>query len=100
MTELTTETLKEAMNSKQLVIVEFWAPWCKPCTILSPKLELLSNKHKDIGFAKLNVDEYEDAAENLNIRGIPTTIAFKEGKEVSRVVGFKWDEILNLTDLK
>jgi thioredoxin 1 len=74
--------------SKGKVVIDFWAEWCGPCKMLGPILEEISKELKDIKFGKLNVDDNEDIASNAEIRGIPTLVLYKDGKEVDRIVGF------------
>jgi len=71
------------------VLVDFWAAWCGPCKMAEPVLEELSDEFKGkIAIAKLNVDENPAIAQKFGVMSIPTTILFKEGKELDRQVGF------------
>jgi thioredoxin len=71
------------------VVVDFWAPWCGPCRMVSPIVEELSIEYGDkVRFAKMNTDDNEATATQYGIWSIPTLIIFKEGKEVNRLVGF------------
>ena len=76
------------------VIVDFWAEWCGPSKMLGPIFEELSNEMKDIKFAKLNVDEAGEISADAGVRGIPTMILFKDGKEIDRITGFLPKEAL------
>jgi thioredoxin 1 len=87
MKELTTKDFSSAI-AKGNVVVDFWAPWCGPCKMLGPVFEEVSKGHTDTTFAKVNVDSYGDVADGLGVRGIPTIIFFKDGKEVMRHVGY------------
>lgn len=75
-------------TSKGKVVVDFWAEWCGPCKMIAPIFEELSKEMKGITFAKLNVDEDGEIAAEAGVRGIPTMILYKDGEEVSRIVGF------------
>ena len=78
----------EVKNSKQLLLVDFWAAWCGPCKSLVPTLEALSNEHGDlVSIIKINVDENSDSAMKYNIRGIPTLLFIKDGKVLDVLVG-------------
>lgn len=80
---------KEVVNTKGITIVDFWAPWCGPCKMFGPIFEQIGNKHEDIKFCKLNVDEdSNEISKDFGVMSIPTIIAFKDGKEVKRNVGF------------
>ena len=86
MQELTTTDFKHEI-SKGNSVIDFWAPWCGPCRMMAPGFEEAAKNHKTVKFAKVNVDDNPDIAQSYNIRGIPTMIFFKDGKEVSRSVG-------------
>lgn len=89
MQDLSKDTFeKEAINSRIPVLVDFWAPWCGPCRIVSPVLEKLSSEYTNkLRFTKLNLDNNQEIAARYDVRGIPCIIIFKEGKEVDRIIG-------------
>lgn len=71
-------------------LVDFWAPWCMPCKMMAPVLNEIAEKdNTGIQVCKVNVDEYQSLAAKYGIRGIPTTVLFRDGKEVNRFVGVK-----------
>ena len=79
---------KEVLNSKMPVLVDFWAPWCGPCSIVGPVLEKLSHEYTNkLVFSKLNVDDNQEIAAQYDVRGIPCMVVFKNGHEVDRVIG-------------
>ena len=78
----------EVLQSDKLTVVDFWAEWCGPCKMMNPVLDELSKELEGrVVIAKLNVDENPQIPTNLMIRGIPTFVMFKGGKEVGRIVG-------------
>ncbi len=84
---------KEVTSSNIPVLVDFWAPWCGPCRMLSPVLDELAGEMKnEVKVVKVNVDEEPELASKFGIMSIPTVIAFKQGKAVSKVVGFRSKE--------
>ena len=89
MLDITKETFeKEVLKSRIPVLVDFWAPWCGPCRIVSPVLEKISSEYTGkLKFAKLNVDDSQEIAAQHDVRGIPCMIIFKNGKEIDRIIG-------------
>lgn len=83
----TLSEFRETLEKNNVVIVDFWAPWCGPCRFISPVLEKMSESAPGIYFAKVDVDEAEDVSQEYGIRAMPTFIAFKDGEKVDEVVG-------------
>lgn len=79
---------KDILKSKKICIVDFWAPWCGPCKMFGPIFENVSNEFNDIDFFKVNADENEEICKKYGVMSIPTTIIFKDGKEIKKNVGF------------
>lgn len=79
---------KEVLGAGKPVLVDFWAEWCAPCRMLAPTVNAVAEQYGDnAGVVKLNVDDNPSTAQRYGIKGIPTLILFREGKEVERVVG-------------
>ena len=78
----------EVLKSETPVLIDFWAPWCMPCKMVSPVVDELADDYNGkIKFAKANVDENTELATNLQILSIPVLILFKNGKEIKRITG-------------
>ncbi|RZA21600.1 MAG: thioredoxin TrxC [Proteobacteria bacterium] len=76
------------LASDQAIVVDFWAPWCGPCLSFAPSFESASQKlHESFIFAKVNTEADPQAGAMYGVRGIPTLIVFKGGKEVQRISG-------------
>ncbi len=80
---------KEVLKSKDPVLVDFYADWCGPCRMLGPIMDDIS---KDTKVFKVNVDNEGELAEEYGVMSIPCVVAFKDGKEINRSVGFKSKE--------
>ena len=79
---------KEVINNKGLTIVDFWAPWCGPCKMMLPVVEELAAEYEGrVPVGKLNVDENPETCEEFGIMSIPTSLFFKNGELVERIVG-------------
>ena len=78
----------DVLGSSKPVLVDFWAQWCTPCRMLAPTVEAVAQQYSETAnVVKLNVDDNPSTAQRYGIKGIPTLILFREGKEVERVVG-------------
>ena len=78
----------DVLQSDQPVLVDFWAAWCAPCRMIAPTIEAVAEKYTGaMRVAKLNVDENQDTPQRYGIKGIPTLILFRNGREAERIVG-------------
>jgi len=76
--DLNKDNFEGAIIGNDIVIVDFWAPWCGPCRSFAPTYEQISEKHPDITFAKVNTEEETELAGHFQIRSIPTLMVFRE----------------------
>ena len=76
--ELTKENFNDTIEKNDMVIVDFWAPWCGPCRMFAPTFEAVSENYPNVVFAKLNTEDQQELAASFNIRSIPTLMVFRE----------------------
>jgi thioredoxin 1 len=79
---------QDVLGAQQPVLVDFWAEWCAPCRMLAPTVEAVAEKYEGKArVVKVNVDFNPTVSQKYGIKGIPTLILFKGGKEEERIVG-------------
>ena len=76
--EITKDTLEDTIASNDIVVIDFWAPWCGPCKSFAPIYETVSEKYDDVVFAKVNTEDEQELAASFQIRSIPTLMIFRE----------------------
>jgi thioredoxin 1 len=82
-------------TKNKVVLVDFWAEWCMPCRMMAPVLNDVAEELNGNAYVgKVNIEQYQSLAQKYQIRNIPTMILFKDGKEVSRIVGVKSKQYL------
>jgi thioredoxin 1 len=92
--DLTDKNFNHQIKNK-ISLVDFWASWCVPCKMMSPVLnELAEEAGPNVQVCKVNVEEYQSLASKYAVRGIPTMLLFKNGKEINRFVGVKSKDFL------
>ena len=82
---------EEVLSCSEPVLIDFWAPWCRPCNQMTPVLEELSTQFK---VGKVNVDENKGLSKQYRISAIPALLVFKDGKVVEQMVGIRSKPVL------
>ena len=77
----------EVLNSEMPVLLDFWAPWCGPCRMVSPIVDEIAAQRSDIKVGKINVDEQPELAAQFGVMSIPTLVVMKSGRIVNQAVG-------------
>jgi thioredoxin 2 len=86
--EVDAGTFDAAVKADMPVMVDFWAPWCAPCRMVTPAVEALArNRAGSLKVVKLNIDTAPDLAARYDVQGIPLLLLMQEGREVNRLVG-------------
>ena len=77
----------EVINSDKPVLLDFWAPWCGPCRMVSPIIEEIAEERSDIKVCKVNIDEEAELAAQFGVMSIPSLVVMKDGKIFNQSVG-------------
>jgi thioredoxin 1 len=87
--EITKDNFEEIVKNNNIVMIDFWAPWCGPCRMIAPIIEELAEEYKDKGvvIGKVNTDEEQELAMQFGIRSIPTVVFIKNGEVVDGLIG-------------
>ena len=98
--KITTDNFEEeVLNSEKPVLIDFFATWCGPCTMLAPVVAEIAQERSDIKVGKVNVDDEPALANKFGVSSIPMLVYFKDGNAVNSVIGYRpKEDILAIID--
>ncbi|KAG8690242.1 hypothetical protein FRC08_010591 [Ceratobasidium sp. 394] len=93
------EEFRTIINSGKIIVVDFWAPWCGPCRLMSPVFEKLAKEealNQGVEYYKVDIEERQDIAGELGVRSIPAFMTFQNGAKVEDILGARPDALVGL----
>ena len=94
--QINASNFNQTLQDNKIVVVDFFAPWCGPCAMMHPVVENLSQKYTNIKFVKVDIDNNTQLAITQNVQVVPTFIAYKNGAEFNRIIGYNPQEDFEL----
>ena len=88
------EDLAQVVDHHEIVVIDFWAPWCAPCQGFLPILEKASESHPDIAFCRVNTEEHKELAQAFEVRSIPTLVVIRERIMIASQPGMLPEDVL------
>jgi len=89
----------DIVTSEKTVLLDFWAPWCGPCRMVSPLVDQIADEYPEYLVGKVNVDEQPELAQEFGVMSIPMLVVMKDGKIVNKAVGARpKEDILSLIE--
>ena len=86
--QITKDNFEElVVKNDKVVLLDFWAPWCGPCRMVSPLIDQIGEEQSDFAVGKVNVDEEPELASRFGVMSIPTLVVVKDGQVVRQEVG-------------
>ncbi|MFW6172977.1 MAG: thioredoxin family protein [Elusimicrobiota bacterium] len=90
--DMTTDDVYSFIGSGKAVVDIFAKDFCVPCKMMEPLINKISEKHDDVKFIKVNIEDHYKVTEDLSVSSVPTLIFFKNGEEVDRMIGLSSEE--------
>ena len=85
--KLNLNNFEETVKTEKTVLIDFWAPWCGPCRMVSPVIDEIAEENPHLVVGKVNVDEEQELAQAFGVMSIPTLVVMKNGKVVKKSSG-------------
>lgn len=89
------QVFNQILQTNKIVVADFFAVWCGPCKMMHPIFEEIAYNYPEIKFIRVDIDENQDLAIKQNVQVVPTFIAYKDGKEINKIIGYN-----NIEDFK
>lgn len=86
--QITSKDFKNIISQNKICVLDYYATWCMPCTMMSKVVDNVEYKYPQILFVKINIDEEPTIAISQHIEAVPTFVAYKNGAEINRLIGY------------